>query len=306
MFIFNKFEFRSTKNVESDSCTQYSHTIGGSASCATSDIGLNRINYPGNLIVNENWGLLFTPDEDAYMNMAIDEVLVRKCAESIKWLSTIRFYTWKEPSCSIGYFQKIKRVFAMLKEDRVPIVRRPTGGGIVFHGNDITFSIVKKRVYDNRLEDISLFYKQIGESILRGLEKLGLRCNFYIPDNAELHPESEKRNHKSRPIQHSICAVTPAKYDILINGSKVAGYAARRYYDVILCQGYLDIYEIWKERYNHSCARLIDLLYENLVNNFEETFGITLKSVKLAVEEEVLAQKIKEEKYSCKKWNYRK
>jgi lipoyl(octanoyl) transferase len=255
---------------------------------------------------NNNWRLLFTPDVNPYMNMAIDEALARKCADSKKGLSTIRFYTWKEPSCSIGYFQKIETAFATLKEDRVPVVRRPTGGGIVFHGNDITFSIVKKRVHNNRLEYISLFYKQIGESILGGLNKLGFRCNLYIPENAVLHPESGKRNYKSRSIQHSVCSVTPAKYDILINGSKVAGYAARRYYDVILCQGYLDIYEIWKDRHNNSGAKMIDLLYENLVNSFEEIFGTALKSVRLTVEEEILAQQIKEDKYSCRKWNYRK
>ena len=255
---------------------------------------------------NDSWKLLFTPDEDPYMNMAIDEALVSRCTDSDNGLATIRFYTWKEPSCSIGYFQKIETAFTTLRENRIPVVRRPTGGGIVFHGNDITFSIVKRRVHDKRPGDISFFYRLIGESILRGLKELGFACSFYIPEEAVLSSESGKGNLRSRSTQHSVCSVTPAKYDILINGNKVAGYAARRSQDVILCQGYLDVYEIWKDKHNDSRLKMVDLLYENLVNSFKKIFGITLTSVWLSAEEEILAHQIKEKKYSRKKWNYRK
>ena len=92
----------------------------------------------------------------------------------------------------------------------------------------------------------------------------------------------------------------------MINGNKVAGYAARRSQDVILCQGYLDVYEIWKDSYNDSRLKMIDLLYNNLVNSFKEVFGIIFMSAPLTVEEKILAHQIKEKKYSCKKWNYRK
>lgn len=254
----------------------------------------------------DSWRLVFTPNEDPYMNMAIDEALASECADTTSGLSTIRFYTWKEPSCSIGYFQKIETVFATLKENGIPIVRRPTGGGIVFHGNDITFSIVRKRVRDKRLEDISSFYKLIGESILVGLKKLGFTCSFYIPEKAVHLSESGKKYLKSYSTRQTICSATPAKYDILINGSKVAGYAARRSRDAILCQGYLDVYEIWKDRHNNTGNEMIDLLYGNLVNSFKEVFGITLTSAPLTVEEKILAHQIREKKYSCKKWNYRK
>ncbi len=256
--------------------------------------------------LESNWRLLFTPNEDPYMNMAIDEALASECADSTGGLSTIRFYTWKEPSCSIGYFQKMETVFATLKENEIPIVRRPTGGGIVFHGNDITFSIVRKRVRDKRLEDISSFYKLIGESILVGLKKLGFTCSFYIPEKAEPLSESGKKYLKPYSTQKSICSVTHAKYDILINGGKVAGYAARRSRDAILCQGYLDVYEIWKDRHNNTGNEMIDLLYGDLVNSFKKVFGITLTYAPLTVEEKKLAHQIREKKYSCKKWNYRK
>src|ERR1700758_3487521 len=71
----------------------------------------------------------------AAMNMAIDEALLETAT-----LPTIRYYWWNHPALSFGYFGKFSEVenFAW---DRDP-VRRWTGGGIVFHGDDLTYSLV--------------------------------------------------------------------------------------------------------------------------------------------------------------------
>lgn len=254
----------------------------------------------------ENWRLLFTPNEDPYMNMAIDEVLATECAHNSNGFQTMRFYTWKFPSCSIGYFQKIENVLDTLKENAIPIVRRPTGGGIVFHGNDITFSIIKKRVPDKNSEDMVSFYKLIGKSIMTGLKKLGISCKFHLPKENPYYSKHYKTDLKKQTTLHSVCSVTPAKYDILINGSKVAGYAARRSRDILLCQGYLDVFEICKQKNNDSRTEIINLLFKNLVNSFENVFEIKLISSHLSINEDKLANQIKEKKYSCKEWNFRK
>ncbi len=199
-------------------------------------------------VSNNNWRLLFTPDVDPYMNMAIDEALTRKCIDSEDRPAAIRFYTWKEISCSIGYFQKIENVFKTPNGKKIPVVRRPTGGGIVYHGNDITFSIVKRRIQSNRQEGITSFYKLVGESLLRGLERLGFTCTFYLPEEESHRSAQERKPLNNRLSQQSSCSVTPAKYDIMINGSKVAGYAARKSQGAILCQGYLDVHKRWKEQ----------------------------------------------------------
>lgn len=255
---------------------------------------------------NNNWRLLFTPDVDPYMNMAIDEALTRKCIDSEDRTAAIRFYTWKEASCSIGYFQKIENVIKTLKDKSVPIVRRPTGGGIVFHGNDITFSIVKRRTKDNRQENITSFYKLIGESLLRGLERLGLTCTFYLPEERSHHSKSERKHLNDCLSQQSFCSVTPAKYDIMINGIKVAGYAARRSQGAVLCQGYLDLHKRWKEQYKNSREKTIHLLFDNLAGSFKKVFRIPLTSSQLTEEEKTLAYKIRDIKYACDEWNYRK
>src|SRR5438094_3598386 len=76
----------------------------------------------------------FAP-RSAAMNMAIDEVLL----ETAK-APSIRFYRWNSPALSFGYFGKFADVahYAAARD----LVRRWTGGGIVFHGDDLTYSIV--------------------------------------------------------------------------------------------------------------------------------------------------------------------
>jgi lipoate-protein ligase A len=255
---------------------------------------------------NNNWRLLFTPDVDPYMNMAIDEALTRECNYSEEKPATIRFYTWKKTSCSIGYFQKMKAVLKAQNNKKIPVVRRPTGGGIVYHGNDITFSIVKKRMQPGKQENITSFYKLIGESLLRGLERLGFTGTSYHPEDESHRSAQEGKPLNNRLPQPSFCSVTPAKYDIMINGSKVAGYAARKSQGAVLCQGYLDVYERWEEQYNGSREKAINLLFDNLAGSFKDVFGITLTSSQLTEEEMRSASELRNKKYACDEWNYRK
>src|SRR6266567_4752721 len=71
----------------------------------------------------------------AAMNMAIDEALLETAV-----VPTIRFYRWRSPALSFGYFGKFADVadYAVERD----LVRRWTGGGIVFHGDDLTYSII--------------------------------------------------------------------------------------------------------------------------------------------------------------------
>src|SRR5436309_15503883 len=71
----------------------------------------------------------------AAMNMAIDEALLGYAT-----VPSIRFYRWQSPALSFGYFGRFAEVASYAHERN--LVRRWTGGGIVFHGDDLTYSIV--------------------------------------------------------------------------------------------------------------------------------------------------------------------
>src|ERR1700682_3117192 len=70
----------------------------------------------------------------AALNMAIDEALLEHASSP-----SIRFYRWDHLALSFGYFGKFADVANSTERD---LVRRWTGGGIVFHGDDLTYSIV--------------------------------------------------------------------------------------------------------------------------------------------------------------------
>src|SRR5262245_59664521 len=71
----------------------------------------------------------------AALNMALDEALLGTLARP-----AIRVYGWKVPSITIGYFGRIDEAVSKWPEREV--ARRWTGGGIVLHGEDITFSLI--------------------------------------------------------------------------------------------------------------------------------------------------------------------
>src|SRR2546423_12982971 len=71
----------------------------------------------------------------AALNMAVDEALLVDSAAPV-----LRFYRWQRPSISFGYFGRYAEVAP--ESARREIVRRWTGGGIVPHGADLTYSVI--------------------------------------------------------------------------------------------------------------------------------------------------------------------
>src|SRR5213593_4162167 len=86
----------------------------------------------------ETWLLLQSGAGPAVLNMAIDETLLRNAPRLGK--PVLRFYSWSEPAASFGYFQKYAEVSRATPLR--PLMRRPTGGGIVPHDRDWTYSLV--------------------------------------------------------------------------------------------------------------------------------------------------------------------
>jgi lipoate-protein ligase A len=93
--------------------------------------------------LKEEWRLLITEDNSAFKNMAMDRaVLVENSNGNVP--PTVRFYTWKPSAISIGYFQSLQDEVDLEKCNMIGVdcVRRITGGGAVFHENELTYSIV--------------------------------------------------------------------------------------------------------------------------------------------------------------------
>jgi len=165
-----------------------------------------------------HWHLLKSPPTLPAENMAWDEALL----EAVPRLGhpVLRFYGWSEPAATFGYFQKHADVKRMTKLR--PLIRRPTGGGLVPHDADWTYSLVFP-------PDDPWYQLQAVESYRRAHEWVQSAFNQMGTD-AELAPCCRKE----APGQ---CFIGAEKFDVLWQNRKIAGAAQRRTRDGLLIQG---------------------------------------------------------------------
>ncbi|MFO1488618.1 MAG: lipoate--protein ligase family protein [Verrucomicrobiota bacterium] len=165
-----------------------------------------------------NWLLLHSGLCAPAFNMALDDALL----EAMPRLQTpvLRFYGWTEPAATFGYFQKIAEVEAatLLR----PLIRRPTGGGIVPHDADWTYSLAFPTNHAWYELKATESYERVHEWIRDAFASLGVAT--------DLAPCCKKTS----PGQ---CFAGHEKSDVLWRGKKIAGAAQRRSREGLLIQG---------------------------------------------------------------------
>ena len=149
--------------------------------------------------------------------MAVDEALLGLTA-----LPVLRFYRWQRASLSFGYFGRYADVSA-LAESR-EIVRRWTGGGIVLHGEDFTYSLLIPARDDSYAQPARAVYLAVHSAAQRALAKNGIDARV-----AET----------SSPKISETCFANPVRSDLLLGQTKIAGAAQRRTRAGLLQQGSL-------------------------------------------------------------------
>ncbi|MFH1588674.1 MAG: lipoate--protein ligase family protein [Candidatus Diapherotrites archaeon] len=249
------------------------------------------------------WRLLKTGFNDAFTNMAIDEAISKMHSEIKK--PTIRFYGWNPSAISIGYFQGLKEEVEIQKceELGVDIVRRITGGGAVFHEKELTYSFVCSEESGIVSKNILDSYIKICNSLVLGFKHLNLEAKF-VPLN-----------------------------DIIVNGKKISGNAQTRRDKNVLQHGTIlmevdvdkmfsmllvpdekmkgKLIENVKQRVTSIENELnkkieFETVSKAMQKGFEENFEIILMQEELTQEELKLAEKIREERFAKKEWNYKR
>jgi len=133
--------------------------------------------------MKEQWRYLITNNLSAAKNMAIDRaVLVANSEEKVP--PTVRFYTWSPPAISIGYFQSLSEEVDLEKCKKLGVeyVRRITGGGAVFHEEELTYSIVIPESHSEIPKNIMDSYARICGAVIKGLKNLEIESK-YAPIN---------------------------------------------------------------------------------------------------------------------------
>ena len=194
----------------------------------------------------------------AAMNMAIDEALLEHAA-----VPSIRFYRWQSSALSFGYFGRFADVTDYAAER--DLVRRWTGGGIVYHGDDLTYSIIIPARDTMFAESSMSIYEKIHRALADALAKTGQHAQLATPNSAVT----------DRRYSEGACFANPVRADVMVNGRKIAGAAQRRTRAGLLQQGSIQDVDLGNglaERFASelSNVRSEKLLSESLLERAEE------------------------------------
>ena len=159
--------------------------------------------------------------------MAFDEALLEHAT-----VPSIRFYRWHSSALSFGYFGRFSDVvdYASARD----LVRRWTGGGIVFHGDDLTYSIVVP-ANDKAFSESSMsIYEKVHRALCDAVEGNGKRAVVAGGGDPGGAADAIRTAFSAGGYN---CFANPVRADVIVDGRKIAGAAQRRARRGLLQQG---------------------------------------------------------------------
>jgi lipoate-protein ligase A len=199
--------------------------------------------------------------------MAIDEALLREIREPV-----LRVYEWSIPAVSLGYFQP-----HALAGDR-PFIRRYTGGGLVDHAHDVTYTIVLPRAHPWMELPAPDSYCVIHKGVQAALAACGIE--------SELTPTAST-------AESEACFAKPVKFDIVSDAGKLSGAAQRRTREGMLHQGSILLPDPSKN----------PALRRDFSSAFAKHMGLETIPGTLTPAELARAESLERERYATESWN---
>ncbi|MBA4187621.1 MAG: lipoate--protein ligase family protein [Planctomycetaceae bacterium] len=232
---------------------------------------------------------------DGPTNMAADEALLESACEH--GVASLRFYTWTEPTVTLGYFQP-SEARALPNLSGLAWVRRSTGGATIVHHHEVTYSFALPAAAQRKSPEpwICRFHRLIRAVLAtRGVQSQLVVCG-----------EEVKRG-------DVLCFLHHTAGDLAINGSKVAGSAQRKLRGAILQHGSLllrrsafapDLPGV--NDFAPTAAFTPEELAHLLTVSFAAECGTTVEPSNWTDEELARIPEIKREKYANPEWNARR
>lgn len=256
-------------------------------------------------------------------NMAIDEAIMRAHRRG-EVLPTLRFYGWQPAAVSIGYFQSMVKEIDLdaVHAGGFGYVRRPTGGRMIFHHMELTYSVtIREEFLPGGVVET---YRELSKGLLEGLRLLGAS-----PELSGGETDPRRANPEGH---HTACFDTASAYELTVDGRKIAGSAQTRKDGVILQHGSImldtDVDLLFRlmrvpeelrsrlaSRYRAKATALKEALgrdvsygeaREMFAQGFAQGLGLTLTSGDLTEAERADANQLLAEKYGNDAWNLKK
>ncbi len=178
------------------------------------------------------WRVIFESEfTTGRRNMAIDGAILEAVSQGMQ-PPTLRLYGWAPMCMSLGYGQRIRDIdMDGLDRHGWHVVRRPTGGKAILHGDELTYSVSLPIEHPLADGDVVESYRRISRGLLQALQHIGLS------------PKSEHQGDGLRDkTKGPVCFEVPSHYEITVNERKLIGSAQVRRKEGILQHGTLPLY----------------------------------------------------------------
>ncbi len=251
------------------------------------------------------WRLITEQRQSCRWNMAVDEALLR-CFRPAADRPILRIYRWK-PALSFGRAGPVRNVVDMhsVEERHLAFVRRMTGGGVLVHGDDLSYAMILPDTFAKTM-GVKQSYRHLCGFLIKCYETLGLHAGFAAQQQIAAQSSA-------------VCLAGTEAYDIMIGGAKIGGNAQRYGGGAVLQHGSVPLridrafFEPFflQDSGLEAAATLQNLgitltwteLAERLIESFAQTFEATLRHDTLREDEYALARRLYEEKYTKEAWN---
>lgn len=227
------------------------------------------------MLDTNEYRLVLTPSFSAQKNMAIDKAFVKAYKKDEKPI--LRLYTWQD-SFTIGASQKIENYMDYSNQYENNYSKRITGGGVLFHGHDLSYSLVLPSS-NFRGVSVKQSYERICQFLIRFYKSLGLNAKF------------AKDSQHIKLSKSEFCQIGFEAYDILVNNIKIGGNAQKRTKNIIFQHGSIPIKKTKNNKEFGTSLEELGIIIsfeeakERLIQAFEESFTTSLKQSSLTESE---------------------
>jgi len=237
-----------------------------------------------------SWGFLDSGFNEGAYNMAVDEVLLNSAISKVQKYPILRIYGFYRNTLTLGYSQKIKELVGLdgYQKQGYELCRRLTGGGAVFHGQDLTYSLIIPTKEFPEFSSALKSYRLIHESLLHGFQMIGVKASL-----------QKKGSHKAA----SLCFTSPVPDDLMLEKQKLGGGAQKRSADYLLHQGSIDLSLIRKPK--EDFFDVFNKVKKAVVEGFKKVFEVEFVLIDLSLKDMEEARKLNKDKYQAFSWNFR-
>lgn len=258
------------------------------------------------------WRLIDTGPLDGPTNMAVDEALLNAFRPGIS-RPVLRLYGWRPAALSLGRFQKADEVLNLdlCRSEHLHVVRRITGGGIIYHDAELTYSLICSpgEVPAPSIKDS---FRQLTGFLITFYRNLGLDPHYAL----DALPEGSVFGERT-----AFCFAGRESCDILISGRKIGGNAQRRLREVIFQHGSIPVRSVAGQGVRYLSQPLHDIatsltslldsgitgsedaLRATLLRSFATERNTILHPDRLSEGEEARVEELVQGKYSREEWN---